>query len=77
MDEYRQIDEELNVQEMEKEMEEDPRYWLFTAVDHLDKANEVLWNKGEHEARPMVLKAYEKAKMALKLLEGDNGTKVS
>ena len=69
MDEYKQIDEEINVLEMEREMNEDPRYFLWSAVEQLNKANDLLWNKGEHEGRPIVLKALMNAKRALKLLE--------
>ena len=65
----RQIDEEINILEMEREMEEDPRYFLFTAVDYLDKANELLWNKGDNANIELVLKALLNAKRALKLLE--------
>jgi len=67
----KQIEEtkEYEIAKMEKEMEEDPRYWLFTAVDYLDKANELLWNKGDNANRDLVLKALLNAKRALKLLE--------
>ena len=66
-----QIDEELNIKEMEHELENDPRYWLWNAVDYLDKANELLFNKGIPEPRDMVLKALYNAKQALKRMENE------
>ena len=64
-----QIDEQENILEMEREMEEDPRYWLFTAVDKLEKANNILFHKGDNSTRDVVLEALNRTKHALKLME--------
>ena len=71
MDENIQIEEtkEYEIYEMEREMENDPRYHLWTAIDYMDKANEILWNKGMGEPRDYLMKALAKAKIALKILE--------
>ena len=65
----RQIDEEMNILEAEKDMEQDERYWIWSAIDYLDKANELLYHKGIQEPRDMVLKALYSAKRALKEIE--------
>ena len=68
-----QIDEEENILEMERQMNKDPRYWLFTAVDLLTLAQDKLWNKGDIDTRENVTRALEAAKTALKLVENQDG----
>jgi len=64
-----QIDEQENMLEMERQMMEDPLYFIYNAIDQLTLAQERLWNKGDLTTKDNVDKALLNAKTALKLLE--------
>ena len=74
MDEYEQIEEtrEYEVAEMEREMDNDPRYHLWSAIEYMDRANDILWNKGMNEPRDYLLVAIGRAKTALRILEDES-----
>ena len=67
--EDRQIDEEINIAELEHELYENPEYWLYNAINELNKANNILFNQGNNKVKDVVKEALFNAKEALKRIK--------
>ena len=70
---YEQIEElnkDIGWKETERQMLEDPQYYIYNAVEQLRLAQDRLWNNGDRNTKDYVDKALNSAVIALKLLEG-------
>ncbi len=72
-----QIEEKYNyeIAELEREMENDPRYHLYTAIERLKEARDLTWKAGNLSAKDYIQTALSRARIALTMLEEDNEVK--